>query len=717
MALTPEEIAEFEKRAQLEEFEQRARQEEAGKETGAGVSLPSNAAVASSVAGGALIGSRVGSAQDTAKLNKIGAPIPPVPGVGPGPVKPPPIQRPVFPPAPIKPTLQGVGSTPGVAPGQAWMAKTGYGAGPGYTVSDVVETQKAQNAPVGSGKITKTITGPLNVSGIMDQLSLQSQDQAGMDATRQKQAEHRANIQAQNAALLADYQKQKMAHAEAVNKLQREHAEAVRKQQESHNYDQKEFASRQSQHAEDVNARNQALHEQEIKKQQFNERPLHKTSKFRSGVIGALTGLATSPIVEQGVNYFLGNRDTEEHAEGGEVGHYDIGGGVKKIFTPIQTKFLKASEAYGPHEGKVLNLTQSDRLKAIEGELGGHEFSGHQLTKPEYAEAKATWGVASPQEATKIINRNKRVPEGKSIWAPLIGSETQHQTNPHVFDPMLEEFYRQVRLGNLPKETAEKMKMALAKQQFSTGPRKGQLMFPNTPNVTDEENIRNLAGTFENRGPLANILFNAQGAGKTKGQIIDYQGMLQDMADPKSIGVPTHSVGTRIFTLDNGVVYRPDLHSGFPHILTGNDTGVSHLPIPKQLALSPYIQQHRELTGREPGTWDFTRKPLSIEITDKLLRSWENAGHKEGGLINMASGGHTTPAWQRKEGKNPTGGLNAVGRASYNRETGGHLRAPQPEGGPRKDSFCARMGGNPGPMKDEHGKPTRKALALKKWKC
>jgi len=76
-----------------------------------------------------------------------------------------------------------------------------------------------------------------------------------------------------------------------------------------------------------------------------------------------------------------------------------------------------------------------------------------------------------------------------------------------------------------------------------------------------------------------------------------------------------------------------------------------------------------------------------------------------------------TAAWQRKEGKNPEGGLNAKGRASYNRETGGHLQAPQPEGGPRKRSFCARMGGMAGPMKDENGQPTRKALALRKWKC
>ena len=62
-------------------------------------------------------------------------------------------------------------------------------------------------------------------------------------------------------------------------------------------------------------------------------------------------------------------------------------------------------------------------------------------------------------------------------------------------------------------------------------------------------------------------------------------------------------------------------------------------------------------------------------------------------------------------------GLTAKGRAKYNRETGSHLKAPQPEGGARKRSFCARMSGMPGPMKDENGKPTRKAASLRRWKC
>jgi hypothetical protein len=75
-----------------------------------------------------------------------------------------------------------------------------------------------------------------------------------------------------------------------------------------------------------------------------------------------------------------------------------------------------------------------------------------------------------------------------------------------------------------------------------------------------------------------------------------------------------------------------------------------------------------------------------------------------------------TPAWQRSEGKNPKGGLNAKGRASYNASTGGDLKAPVRSGdNPRRASFLARMGGNDGPEYDKKGEPTRLLLSLKAW--
>lgn len=74
-----------------------------------------------------------------------------------------------------------------------------------------------------------------------------------------------------------------------------------------------------------------------------------------------------------------------------------------------------------------------------------------------------------------------------------------------------------------------------------------------------------------------------------------------------------------------------------------------------------------------------------------------------------------SPAWQRKEGKNPSGGLNKKGRDSYKRETGGTLKAPVRKGdNPRRASFLARMGNMAGPEYKD-GKPTRLLLSLKAW--
>ena len=73
-----------------------------------------------------------------------------------------------------------------------------------------------------------------------------------------------------------------------------------------------------------------------------------------------------------------------------------------------------------------------------------------------------------------------------------------------------------------------------------------------------------------------------------------------------------------------------------------------------------------------------------------------------------------TPAWQRKAGQNPKGGLNEAGRRSAKAE-GMNLKAPVKSGdNPRRASFLARMGSMPGPM-EKDGKPTRLALALRAW--
>ena len=113
------------------------------------------------------------------------------------------------------------------------------------------------------------------------------------------------------------------------------------------------------------------------------------------------------------------------------------------------------------------------------------------------------------------------------------------------------------------------------------------------------------------------------------------------------------------------------------------------------------------------GSGEKMRKPGAkvAPTAEAFKESAKTATMKKGGGVSLAVGrGEKLPVSQGA-------GLTAKGRAKYNAATGSNLKAPQPEGGARKKSFCARMSGMPGPMKDEKGEPTRKAASLKRWKC
>ena len=123
----------------------------------------------------------------------------------------------------------------------------------------------------------------------------------------------------------------------------------------------------------------------------------------------------------------------------------------------------------------------------------------------------------------------------------------------------------------------------------------------------------------------------------------------------------------------------------------------------------------------DKGKWDtinLTKKAGAKTVKQGIAatKKW----HKENPYPKpkMAKGG-STPAWQRKEGKSPSGGLNAKGRASL-KAAGHDIKAPQPEGGPRKKSFCARMTGMKKKLtsaKTANDPQSRINKSLRKWKC
>lgn len=92
---------------------------------------------------------------------------------------------------------------------------------------------------------------------------------------------------------------------------------------------------------------------------------------------------------------------------------------------------------------------------------------------------------------------------------------------------------------------------------------------------------------------------------------------------------------------------------------------------------------------------------------DAFKQSAKTANMKEGGVSLAVGRGEKLP-------ESKGAGLTAKGRAKYNRETGSHLKAPQPQGGARKDSFCARMSGV---VEHSKGDAPRAKASLKRWNC
>ena len=92
---------------------------------------------------------------------------------------------------------------------------------------------------------------------------------------------------------------------------------------------------------------------------------------------------------------------------------------------------------------------------------------------------------------------------------------------------------------------------------------------------------------------------------------------------------------------------------------------------------------------------------------EAFRESAKTAKHAKGGVSLAVGRGEKLPT---KQGA----GLTQKGREKYNRETGSHLKAPQPQGGARKDSFCARMSGV---VEHSKGDAPRAKASLKRWDC
>jgi len=126
--------------------------------------------------------------------------------------------------------------------------------------------------------------------------------------------------------------------------------------------------------------------------------------------------------------------------------------------------------------------------------------------------------------------------------------------------------------------------------------------------------------------------------------------------------------------------------------------------MPKGLYANIHAKQERIANG----SGEKMRKVGSkgAPTAEAFRESAKTAKMKDGGVSLAVGRGEKLPA---KQGA----GLTAKGRAKYNRETGSNLKAPQPQGGARRDSFCARME----PVAEKSEKGSRARASMKRWNC
>lgn len=126
--------------------------------------------------------------------------------------------------------------------------------------------------------------------------------------------------------------------------------------------------------------------------------------------------------------------------------------------------------------------------------------------------------------------------------------------------------------------------------------------------------------------------------------------------------------------------------------------------VAKSLKKAGFYEPSKNKSERVKIISTVTTKPQRLDMVEKMF---SDKKMKSGGEVSLAVGRG------EKLSADKGAGLTAKGRAKYNRETGSNLKAPQPQGGARRDSFCARMG----PVAEKSEKGSRARASMQRWNC
>jgi hypothetical protein len=320
---------------------------------------------------------------------------------------------------------------------------------------------------------------------------------------------------------------------------------------------------------------------------------------------------------------------------------------------PLKMPTMKMSEALGNAgaEGKTLNFTETDRSRVFGPNRGGAGFSGLQHYSLPHKEANTVWGFGNKTTAEKKIRQND--PEN-TIWTTYAGSPNQHKSNTIVVKDALSQLQSANSQGLVNSKQVEFINDRI---RSSVG-QNGNPLFPKDFDITDPKAF-DYATTFDRRAAISDALmgigvkkpmiskeFKAANPGVKWSDAANINAILRRETDPAMLDANTFDVGPHLFTMDNGVIERPDLNEAFPYQVTGTDLGLRYELAPMRAAAPDWIKA-RNIKPDEPiNAWAMSRAEPKQFVSEAYLTSLQKQGKKKGGLAQtkkVKRHGNTVP--------------------------------------------------------------------------
>jgi len=307
---------------------------------------------------------------------------------------------------------------------------------------------------------------------------------------------------------------------------------------------------------------------------------------------------------------------------------------------------MRMSEALGNtgSEGKTLYFTETDRSRVKGENMGGFGFSGLQHYSPKHRDANVSWGFGSEEIAKRKAKLGD--PE-KTVFTTYIGSPDQHKSNSIVVRDAL----KNVQAASQQNLIDPAQINLINKRIREARSKSGTLLFPSDFDVTDPQAM-SAATTFDRRSAISNALMGVGVQGPMKkldfkkaNPNVEYKdpaqmdSILRRETEPMLEGLPNFSVGPRLFTLDGGVVYRPDLNFAFPHQTTGTDMGVMYEMPTIREAAPTFIKKKGYKPNDVVNARALSMGAPSEFVSEDYLTYLQKIGRKKGGLASMAKGG------------------------------------------------------------------------------